>query len=373
MRSMIMRGRVWVGLIISLGLAGCLQEGDGLRGDVGALSASRDSYPEGPYGVNIGDTIAPLEFLTAEGDPVSLNDVYQDDFNQLILITTSAEWCTACIKEQPKLEDLYQRYRDRGLSVIVTMFQDGAFEPADPALADRWRDKYELSFPVFADPVDPSTFSPYYDINLTPMVMLIDVAKMEIVYLTQGFDEEQVEVQIESRLPAALPRPREYPSEPYGRVEGDVIEDFTLTRIDESPWRLSDLYSDLSKRLLLLSTSAEWCTACIKEQPKLEELHQEFSERGLSVLVSMFQDGLFEPATPEIAERWRRKYDLSFDVVADIEDPSTLSAYYDVNLTPMVMLIDLNEMKIIYLSQGFDEDQVRVQIESVLGRAPSSP
>ena len=60
-------------------------------------------------------------------------------------------------------------------------------------------------------------------------------------------------------------------------------------------------------------------------------------------------------------------------MVADVEDPSTLSAYYDVNLTPIVMLIDLNEMKISYLSQGFDEDQVRVQIESVLGRAPSSP
>ena len=346
----------------------CLQAGEGLKGEGGLILAPRDAYPVGPYGEDIGDTIAPLSFVDAQGESFSFESLYQDYFNQLLLITTSAEWCTACIKEQPKLEELYQTYHDRGLNVIVTMFQDSNFAPADSGLAARWRDKYNLSFPVLADPVDPSTFSPYYDVNLTPMVMLVDVAKMEIIYLTQGFDEDQVRVQIEARLPEALSRSRMYPEGPYGEIKGEVMADLSLTNIDGSAWRFSDLYRDLSKSLLLLTTSAEWCTACIKEQPKLQELYQEFGDQGLAVLVSMFQDSNFEPATPEVAERWRDKYGLSFEVVADTSDPSLLSVYYDVNLTPMVMLVDLREMRITYLNQGFDEDQVRIQIEAYLGQ-----
>ena len=358
---------VSIAVLCLINLSSCLQAGEGLQGKGGPILAPRDAYPEGPYGEAIGDTIAPLSFIDVEGNPFSLASLHQDYFNQVILITTSAEWCTACIKEQPKLEELYNTYRDRGLNVVVTMFQDSNFAPADADLAARWRDKYNLSFPVLADPVDPSTFSPYYDVNLTPMVMLLDVATMEILYLTQGFDEDQVRVQIEARLPESLSRPRTYPEGPYGEAKDETIADLSLTNIDGSPWRFGDLYRDLSKSLLLLTTSAEWCTACIKEQPKLKELYQEFGDQGLAVLVSMFQDSNFEPATPEVAERWRDKYDLSFDVVADTEDPSILSAYYDINLTPMVMLIDLSTMSIVYLNQGFDEDQVRIQIEANLG------
>lgn len=365
-----MKHSIVIALIIGLcvmQLSSCLQAGEGLRGKGSSILAPRDAYPAGPYGETIGDTIAPLSFVDPQGEVFSLDSLYQDYFNQLLLITTSAEWCTACIKEQPKLEELYNRYRDRGLNVLVSLFQDSDFAPADAELAGRWRDKYGLSFPVVADPIDPSTFSPYYDVNLTPMVMLVDVETMEIIYLTQGFDEDQIQVQIEARLPEALSRVNTYPEGPYGTTKDETIADFTLTNIDGSPWRLGDLYRDLSKSLLLLTTSAEWCTACIKEQPKLKELYQEFGDRGLAVLVSMFQDSNFEPATSEVAGQWRDKYDLNFDVVADTDDPSKLSAYYDVNLTPMVMLIDLTTMTIVYINQGFDEDQVRIQIEANLG------
>ena len=268
-------------LVISALCVSCLQAGEGLTGELGEVLPPRGEYPAGPYGEEIGEVIAPLSFLDADGREVSLRKTYRNYHHQLLLITTSAEWCTACIKEQPKLEELYQTYKSRGLSVIVTMFQDGNFEPATPAVATEWRDKYNLSFPVFADPANPSTFSPYYDVNLTPMVMLVEVATMRIVYLTQGFDEDQIITQLNARLPDQLPRPATYPEGPYGTNEGDVIADLTLTDQRGAPWRLGGTYRDLSKRVLLLTTSAEWCTACIKEQPKLEELYQEFKDREI--------------------------------------------------------------------------------------------
>ena len=254
--------------------------------------------------------------------------------------------------------------------MLVTLFQDSDFEPATPQLSAQWAEKYNLTFPVVSDSAVPSTFSPYYDVNLTPMVMLVDASTMEIIYLTQGFDEDQVKGLIEANLPTKLPKPRAYPGEPYGMSTGTRIQPLDFVSIEGMPFSTESLYHDLSKKLLLLTTSAEWCTACIKEQPKLQELYELYENRGLEVMVSLFQDSDFEPANAELAARWKDKYDLSFIIVADPAIPSTMSPYYDVNLTPMVMLVDLMTMEIIYLTQGFDEDQVNALIESRLGSTP---
>lgn len=358
-----LRSLITLTLLVSVA-SGCLTEGEGPKKSGGSISP-RLTYPEGPYGVELGDVIAPLSFITPDERPFSLEQLYLNPRAQLLLITTSAEWCTACIKEQPKLQALHESYQGRGLSVLVSLFQDNNFEPATAALAGRWRDKYELGFEVVADPVVPSTFSPYYDVNLTPMVMLVEATTMEIIYLNQGFDEEVVTSLIEARLTAPLPR-QSYPEGPYGVTTNDIIEPLSFVGQDGAPYSLEEPYLDLNQRLLLVTTSAEWCTACIKEQPKLEELYQRFSARGLGVLVTLFQDNNFEPATAELAARWRAKYELNFEVVADPAEPSTFSPYYDVSLTPMVMLIDLLEMKIIYLTQGFDEETIVAQLEALL-------
>lgn len=354
-------------VMVTTCFSSCLQEGVGLQRGEKSEYEPRKIYPDGPYGTAIGEVIEPLSFIDERDEPYSLNNVYEDDFNQLLLVTTSAEWCTACIKEQPTLEALYTEFKPRGLEIVVTLFQDREFEPANAELSARWKDKYGLSFPVIADPTDPSKFSPYYDVSLTPMVMLVDVSTMEIIYLTQGFDEDQVRGLINSQLPKELPKPRTYPSAPYGKEVGDVIETLPFTTEVDTPFNTSQIYSDLSKSMLLLTTSAEWCTACIKEQPTLQAMYEEFGPLGLEIMVTLFQDRNFEPANAALASRWRNKYDLDFIIVADSQDPSILSEYYDVSLTPMVMLVELDTMEILYLTQGFDEDQVRGLIEAKLG------
>ena len=67
----------------------------------------------------------------------------------------------------------------------------------------------------------------------------------------------------------------------------------------------SELYSDPQK-VSYFSLLAEWCTACIKEQPKLQDLYEEFADSSLEIMVTLFQDGDFEPATPEVAATWRK-------------------------------------------------------------------
>ncbi len=184
-------------LWFTVGLAvACTPQGDTNKSDADA--GPREGYPSGPYGVNEDSTIAPLEFINTDGTPFSLEEVYSDGSNQLLLVTTAAGWCPSCIKEQQELEELHKEYGSDGLYIMVSVFENAAFEPADSELAARWKRQHKLTFTVVADP--EFVFGDYYESSLTPMTMLVDVSSMEIVKLATGWDPGMVHAVIEARL-----------------------------------------------------------------------------------------------------------------------------------------------------------------------------
>ena len=155
----------------------------------------------------------------------------------------------------------------------------------------------------------------------------------------------------------------EYPS-CYGREEGALLANLEFIKPDETPLALNDFYQDPSKKALLVSTSAGWCGACIEEQPALQAMYDKYNEQGLVVMVSLFEDSQFNPATPELAAEWQDRFDLTLPVVAD---PDFLfEDYYDASLTPMNMIVDLSTMTIIYIETGWDASQVEATIQSLL-------
>ncbi len=184
------------GAAVLLGLLSCAGCEPGAPDQ--ACESSRDSYPGGPYGTQEGDVIAPHAFLTTAGEPFSLADVFADRGNELLLITTAAGWCTACIEEQPKLQALHEQYAARGLFVLVAYFEDESFQPASPADADGWRQRFALDPLVVADP--DFAFADYYDASLTPLNLIVDVGCMSIVKAITGWDEAVVESIIDARL-----------------------------------------------------------------------------------------------------------------------------------------------------------------------------
>ena len=127
---------------------GCLESGErNLCTDstCDELTESRDGYPG--YGFDVGDIIAPLEFLNGDGTPFSLSEIYQDSSRKVLIISTSAGWCTACIEEQAALETLYGEYRELGVEILVTVFEKASFEPADARFAEFWKRRYRLTYP----------------------------------------------------------------------------------------------------------------------------------------------------------------------------------------------------------------------------------
>lgn len=178
-------------------LSACSAGGSGGDADCPAAS-DRSTYPGGPYGVEDGAILEGHTFLDATGAQFGLPALFADEHNRLLLLSTGAGWCTACIEEQPAIEALYQEYKDAGFVVMVTLFEDSQFQPATPALAESWIADNNVTFPVVADP--EFQMDAYYDSSLTPMNMLVDLDTMEILRIATGYDESTILATIDALL-----------------------------------------------------------------------------------------------------------------------------------------------------------------------------
>jgi len=187
-------GLLAASLVAGVSLLGC----GGSAEQPVSQSLPRDTYPQGPYGISTGSVIESLDFITSEGAEFGLGEVFADPANRLLLLVTSAGWCTSCVEEQPVLQSLFDRYGARGLSVMVALFETGQYKAADSNFVRYWKDKFKLSFHVVGDPA--FLLSGYYDSSMTPMVMLVEVDTMKILSIQTGFDRGMVESVIEARL-----------------------------------------------------------------------------------------------------------------------------------------------------------------------------
>ena len=153
----------------------------------------------------------------------------------------------------------------------------------------------------------------------------------------------------------------------YGTQAGDRIASLTFVDGDDQPYGLADVHKDPTRKLLLFTTSAGWCAACIEEQPTLQALHEEFHAQGLTIMVVLFEYQDYSPGDARLAQQWKRRYNLDYTVLAD---PTFISKPYypngDASATPLVMLIDVGTMTIIDVATGFNEDVVRSIIDKTL-------
>ena len=188
---------------VFLACLGCLEEPSSNQGACTDCEMNDVTSPHyvGEYGTEVGDTIAPLDFVAPETYAFGLHDIYQQPDTQLLLMTTSSGWCAACKEEQPTLAALHSEFESWGLEILVVLFEKQNYTPADARMAERWKERYELSFPVVADP--EFITQPYYpggDASATPLVMLIDTSTMEIIFKSTGFREQTVRALVEDRL-----------------------------------------------------------------------------------------------------------------------------------------------------------------------------
>ncbi|HEY2410346.1 MAG TPA: hypothetical protein VGI10_30280 [Polyangiaceae bacterium] len=164
------------------------------------------AYPAGPYGTVVGATIENLSFLgwhdpvAAGYDPnafelLQLSDFYDPDGAsgvKLLAINVSAVWCAVCRAEYQdfKDNDVYETYRQKGVQMLGTLFEDNNYYPARPSDLVLWGSvsSHQVAFPLVLDP--SFKMGAYFTSDATPLNMLVDTRSMKIVQATMGYSAD---------------------------------------------------------------------------------------------------------------------------------------------------------------------------------------
>ena len=96
-----------------------------------------------------------------------------------------------------------------------------------------------------------------------------------------------------------------------------------------------DLSTHLGKDVILISFWATWCEPCKAEMPALQEMHENWADKGLKI-VSVALDG---PDTQSGVEPYIATQRYTFTVVID-EDTAIVQSYNPKATAPYTVIID---------------------------------
>ncbi len=165
------------------------------------------AYPEGPYGTGYIDIIENLEFFDPwTGLAPRLSDYYNNPDVKVLLISSAAGWCTACMYEAWDLVDVYDKYKGEGLEILYTLYEDPTADPifqpddseatidADLAFFQAWKNQLgkHIGLPQrkanYTTVVDRDfVLEPYYNEGATPLTIIVRTSDMRILYRQVGY------------------------------------------------------------------------------------------------------------------------------------------------------------------------------------------
>jgi AhpC/TSA family len=149
-------------------------------------------YPDGPFGSEEGDTLANACFkgfrnpVKVSHDEASLETVAFSDYYdptgskgfQLVLIDTSAVWCSACRTEHEGLSAKNDEYSPKGLRIVGTLFEDVNHDPATVQDLSNWVETFSSDYAMVLDP--DYQLGTYASADTAPLNMVVNARTMKI-------------------------------------------------------------------------------------------------------------------------------------------------------------------------------------------------
>jgi peroxiredoxin len=139
----------------------------------------------------------PFNLKTLDGTRKTLEDFS----NKLTLVSFFYPRCPYCNAELPLIQELYNRYKDRGLSVVWINVL-----PEETGLIANWQHAKNLNVPVLVGASQGSLQRDYHIVS-TPATFLLD-EKGRVLLHAEGYkpgDEKALEAKIEQSLAGAVP------------------------------------------------------------------------------------------------------------------------------------------------------------------------
>jgi len=106
--------------------------------ELGPVSRTDLDFTAASRAIRVGDAAPDFAGVDQHGQPLTL----YSHRGQVVFIDISADWCGSCRAEAPRLEALYQEYKDQGLQVL-TILVDGS--------AAAWASTLKVTHPVIED------------------------------------------------------------------------------------------------------------------------------------------------------------------------------------------------------------------------------
>ena len=128
-----------------------------------------------------------------DNDQVSLEEVKGE---QLTVIDFWATWCKPCTKAMPKLNNLYLRYKDQGVSMIGISCDGPRSIAKVPAVANNLQIDYHILKDIDCEVMNE------YQYQAFPTLIILN-EENEVVYEHEGFssgDEKEIEEAIVEHL-----------------------------------------------------------------------------------------------------------------------------------------------------------------------------
>ena len=159
-----------------------------------------EGYAEVPYSGNLPAIAEPApDFALTAFDGARIEN--QDLKGQVVILDFWATWCGPCKQAMPGLEQLHQRYADRGLTIIGVNYGELSDDPAGGlAQAREYLSHVDLGY-QFASPAD-QRIGDHYKPNL-PMAVVID-REGRIAEIYAGYFGEESDERLEAMITKLL-------------------------------------------------------------------------------------------------------------------------------------------------------------------------
>lgn len=171
----------------------------------------------------------------------------------------------------------------------------------------------------------------------------------------------------------------QYPCGPYGRTQGQVIENLALPVQSDTNMNgvidamdtvrtahFSDYFQSQGVKALFVGVAAGWCEPCKMEQPDLVALYNSYGGKAgkVAFLEAIIEKPDRSPADTGFVDAWAGNYKIPFDMASDPN--AILAPYYNTATFPMQMVISTKDMKITWQQNGPTQADRKAAIDAVL-------
>ena len=286
--------------------------------DNNEAAAKAEKKPLPPFRENYGklragETVPDFTVLTPEGKEAKFSDYAK---GKTVVLDFWATWCGPCQKAMPHYEEVYTKYRDKGVVILGIC----CFDTREAYAKWLETNKGKYTFPTVFDPVgkpaakDKDAYAKTIMMQLshgalTPLpTTLVFNAAGKFVGNYSGYGEATHDglanlLMIAGVELAAADKPKVFfpagsalkpASKPSGSSEpksgtlqaGAVAPDFAMNDLAGKEVKLSDYKG----KVVILDFWATWCGPCIGSFPHTQRIAAQYKDQGVVVLASCTSD-----------------------------------------------------------------------------------